>query len=70
MFRGDEHSYKLAFALGRLFEGSYAEYTCVPATQVQAVRSELSWATLGAIPEMLQTAWVLCQLSFWRRLSK
>jgi NADPH:quinone reductase len=28
----------------------------VPATQVIAFRSELDWATLGAIPEMLQTA--------------
>jgi NADPH:quinone reductase-like Zn-dependent oxidoreductase len=43
--------------MGRQFDGSYAEYTCVPATQVQAIRTELPWETLGAIPEMLQTAW-------------
>jgi NADPH:quinone reductase-like Zn-dependent oxidoreductase len=43
--------------MGRQFDGSYAEYTCVPARQVQAVRSKLPWETLGAIPEMLQTAW-------------
>ena len=43
--------------LGRQFDGGYAEYTCVPATQVQAVKSELGWDKLGAIPEMLQTAW-------------
>ena len=43
--------------MGRDFDGGYAEYTCVPATQVQAVRTELPWATLGAVPEMLQTAW-------------
>jgi NADPH:quinone reductase-like Zn-dependent oxidoreductase len=43
--------------MGRQFDGSYAEYTCVPATQVQAVTSGLSWDVLGAIPEMLQTAW-------------
>ncbi len=30
---------------------------CVPAAQVQAVRTELPWETLGALPEMLQTAW-------------
>jgi NADPH2:quinone reductase len=42
--------------MGRTFDGGYAEYTCVPASQVIAFRSELDWATLGAIPEMLQTA--------------
>ena len=43
--------------MGRDFDGGYAEYTCVPAVHVQAIRTELSWETLGAIPEMLQTAW-------------
>jgi NADPH:quinone reductase-like Zn-dependent oxidoreductase len=43
--------------LGRQFDGSYAEYTCVPATQVQVIETELEWPTLGAMPEMLQTAW-------------
>src|SRR5258708_3153842 len=43
--------------MGRQFDGGYAEYTCVPARQVQAVKTELPWETLGAIPEMLQTAW-------------
>jgi len=43
--------------MGRQFNGSYAEYTCVPATQVQAINSILDWQTLGALPEMIQTAW-------------
>jgi D-arabinose 1-dehydrogenase-like Zn-dependent alcohol dehydrogenase len=43
--------------MGRRFDGGYAEYTCVPANQVQAVRTKLGWETLGALPEMLQTAW-------------
>ena len=43
--------------MGRQFDGGYAEYTCVPSTQVQVVRTELAWETLGALPEMLQTAW-------------
>jgi len=43
--------------MGRDFDGSYADYVCVPATQVQALRTELPWEQLGAIPEMLQTAW-------------
>ena len=43
--------------MGRQFDGGYAEFTCVPAPQVQVVKTELPWETLGAIPEMLQTAW-------------
>lgn len=47
--------------LGRAFDGGYAEYTCVPAGNVQAIPPDtadgLSWDTLGAMPEMLQTAW-------------
>ena len=43
--------------MGRTFDGGYAEYTRVPAAQVIPFDSELDWATLGAIPEMLQTAY-------------
>ncbi|MDI1329528.1 zinc-binding alcohol dehydrogenase family protein [Pseudomonas sp.] len=43
--------------MGRYLDGGYAEYTCVPASQIQSVRTDLDWATLGALPEMLQTAW-------------
>jgi NADPH:quinone reductase-like Zn-dependent oxidoreductase len=43
--------------MGREFDGGYAEYVCVPATQVQKLRTALPWETLGAMPEMLQTAW-------------
>jgi NADPH:quinone reductase-like Zn-dependent oxidoreductase len=43
--------------MGRAFDGGYAEYTCVPAAQVQAIQTKLPWEILGAIPEMLQTAW-------------
>ena len=43
--------------MGRQFDGGYAEYTCVPVTQVQTVRTSLPWDVLGALPEMLQTAW-------------
>jgi NADPH:quinone reductase-like Zn-dependent oxidoreductase len=43
--------------MGRQFDGGYAEYTCVPAAQVQSIQTSLPWATLGALPEMLQTAW-------------
>ena len=43
--------------MGRDFDGSYAEYTCVPLTQVRTVKTKLPWEALGATPEMLQTAW-------------
>jgi NADPH:quinone reductase-like Zn-dependent oxidoreductase len=43
--------------MGRQFDGSYAEYTCVPARQVQVLNTALGWDVLGAVPEMLQTAW-------------
>lgn len=39
--------------MGRQFDGSYAEYVCVPAAQVQSLRTALPWETLGALPEML-----------------
>jgi NADPH2:quinone reductase len=42
--------------MGRTFDGGYAQYTQVPASQVIAFESDLAWSTLGAIPEMLQTA--------------
>jgi NADPH:quinone reductase-like Zn-dependent oxidoreductase len=43
--------------MGRTFDGGYAEYTCVPASQVIPFASVLEWSTLGAVPEMLQTAY-------------
>ncbi len=43
--------------MGRAFDGSYAEYTCVPVEQVVALTTTLDWAQLGALPELLQTAW-------------
>ena len=42
--------------MGRTFDGGYAEYTCVPVQQVVPFISSLDWATLGAVPEMLQTS--------------
>ncbi len=43
--------------MGRQFDGSYAEYTCVPAAQVQAIDTTLGWPVFAALPEMMQTAW-------------
>ena len=43
--------------LGRTINGSYAEYTRAPVTNVAAIESGLSWADLAAIPESYATAW-------------
>ena len=43
--------------MGRVFDGGYAEYTLVPAGQVLKLDSQLPWDVLGALPEMVQTAW-------------
>lgn len=43
--------------MGRTFDGGYAEYTCVPVSQVVPFHSDLPWELLGAVPEMLQTAY-------------
>ncbi|HYB46104.1 MAG TPA: alcohol dehydrogenase catalytic domain-containing protein [Streptosporangiaceae bacterium] len=55
-FAAGQQAAALMGGMGRVFDGGYAEYTCVPAAQVVPFRSELDWAVLGAVPEMLQTA--------------
>jgi NADPH:quinone reductase-like Zn-dependent oxidoreductase len=43
--------------MGRSIPGSYAEYTCVPTSNVFVVDTKLSWSDLAAIPESYSTAW-------------
>jgi len=43
--------------MGRSFNGSYAEYTRVPAANVVPIESDLSWVDLAALPESYATAW-------------
>lgn len=56
-FRAGETAATAMGGMGRQFDGSYAEYVCVPASQVQILETTLDWPTLAALPEMLQTAW-------------
>jgi NADPH:quinone reductase-like Zn-dependent oxidoreductase len=56
-FRAGQQVATMMGGMGRTFDGGYAEYTCVPARQVVPFTSTLDWATLGAVPEMLQTAY-------------
>jgi NADPH:quinone reductase-like Zn-dependent oxidoreductase len=41
--------------MGRVYDGSYAEVTCVPRAHVFPLETSLDWRLLGALPEMLQT---------------
>ena len=43
--------------LGREYDGSYARYTLIPERIAIPFTSDLDWATIGAIPEMTQTAY-------------
>src|SRR5262249_36153756 len=43
--------------LGRTINGSYAEHTRAPVSNVAKIESNLSWAELAAIPETYATAW-------------
>ncbi|MDN4985599.1 zinc-binding alcohol dehydrogenase family protein [Bradyrhizobium sp. WYCCWR 13022] len=43
--------------LGRTINGSYAEYTLAPVSNVALFDSKLPWAELAAIPETFATAW-------------
>lgn len=46
--------------MGRAYDGSYAEQTVVPVTNVFPIETTLDWTTFGAIPETYFTAWGCC----------
>ncbi|MGV9855414.1 zinc-binding alcohol dehydrogenase family protein [Streptomyces sp. NPDC003442] len=43
--------------LGRTINGSYAEFTRAPASNVATIASDLPWAELAVVPETYATAW-------------
>lgn len=47
----------LVGGMGRGINGSYAELTRVPASNVVAVETDLAWEDLAAVPESYATAW-------------
>lgn len=47
----------LVGAMGRTINGSYTEFTAVPATNVVRIESDLPWEELAALPESYATAW-------------
>jgi NADPH2:quinone reductase len=54
---GDQKVVTMMAGMGRVFDGGYAEYTVVPKEQVIPIETELPWEIVGALPEMLQTAY-------------
>jgi len=56
-FQEGQQVVTLTGGMGRVFDGGYADYTCVPAAQVVPFCSDLDWPTLGAIPLMLETCY-------------
>ncbi|MES2072602.1 MAG: zinc-binding dehydrogenase [Pseudomonadota bacterium] len=47
--------------MGRSINGSYAQYTLVPAANVVALETALPWETLAALPESYAVAWTCLQ---------
>ena len=43
--------------MGRTINGSYAEFTRVPVSNVALITADLPWAELAALPESYATAW-------------
>jgi NADPH:quinone reductase-like Zn-dependent oxidoreductase len=56
-FQKGQRVVSLMGGLGREFDGSYAEYTLIPSTQVYPINNEMDWVKLAAIPEMYYTAY-------------
>jgi NADPH:quinone reductase len=56
-FKIGEKVVAIVGGMGRNLNGSYAELVAVPRSNVAAVRTELSWTDLAAIPESYATAW-------------
>jgi NADPH:quinone reductase-like Zn-dependent oxidoreductase len=43
--------------MGRIINGSYAEFTCIRSENVFALNTDIDWSHLAAIPESYATAW-------------
>lgn len=57
LFQPGQKVAALMGGMGRTINGSYAEYTRVPAANVVALESDLPWEALAALPESYATAW-------------
>ena len=57
LFQPGQKVAALMGGMGRTIDGSYAELTCPPATNVVPLHSNLPWEDLAAVPESYATAW-------------
>lgn len=55
-FRRGQKVVAMMGGMGRERDGGYAQFTIAPAASVIPIETDLPWETIGAIPEMLQTA--------------
>ena len=56
-FQRDDKVAAFMGGMGRTINGSYAELTLVPATNVLKITTDLSWEELAVVPESYATAW-------------
>ena len=56
-FKSGQQVATMMGGMGRSIDGSYAEYMLVNEKNVISFESDLSWDIIGALPEMLQTAY-------------
>jgi NADPH:quinone reductase-like Zn-dependent oxidoreductase len=57
-FRAGDKVVALMGGMGRSRNGSYAEFTAPPASNVLPITTDLPWEELAAIPESYATAWI------------
>ena len=55
VFRKSDTVAAIMGGMGRDFDGSYAQFACLPDQIIFPFQSNLDWEVLGAIPEMFQT---------------
>lgn len=56
-FKAGQKVVAIMGGMGRTINGSYAQFTRVPVTNVVAIESHLPWGELAAVPECFATAW-------------
>ncbi|MHC1681432.1 MAG: zinc-binding alcohol dehydrogenase family protein [Clostridiaceae bacterium] len=56
-FKKGQRVVSMMGGLGREFDGGYAEYALIPATQIYAINNDMDWVEFAAIPEMYYTAY-------------
>ena len=56
-FRSGQKVAAVMGGMGRSINGSYAEFTCVPLSNVVPIDTELEWGIFASIPETFTSAW-------------